>query len=118
MQLLEEAANGHPAHVLVAQEDHVFNPNTLTWLGETRHDQFTFEDPQALTGDPTDLAAYDFAIYMPAAQVQQRNSEPRLLILNQSTATTVFAEQLFTIFGHSRKKIALGDGTNVWVLQR
>jgi hypothetical protein len=118
MRQLEALASGHPARVLVAQEDHVFNPNTLTWLGETRQDQFTFEDPQSLTGDPAELAGYDFAIYMPAAQVEQRNGEPRLLILNQSSATTGYGDKLFTIFSQGQHRIVLGDGTTVWVLQR
>jgi 4-amino-4-deoxy-L-arabinose transferase-like glycosyltransferase len=118
MKQLETAADGRPARVLVAQEDHVFNPNTLTWLGETRQDRYTFEDPQALTGDPAELAGYDFAIYMPAAEVQRRNGEPRLLILNQSSATTAYADQLFAIFSGGKHRVVLGDGTTVWVLQR
>ena len=118
LRQLESLAGKQPARVLVAEEDHVFNPNTLSWLGQARQDQFTFEDPQGLTGDPAELGAYDLAVYMPATQVEQRNQEPRLLILNQGTATTVFANQLFTIFSRSQRRIALGDGTIVWVLQR
>lgn len=117
MRALEAAARGRPARVLVAQEDRVFNINTLTWLAATRHDRFTFDRPNLLTGDPGELNAYDLAVYVSAPEVAQRNPDRRLQILNQKTATSVFGDQLFTLFGRGRREVATA-GATVWVLQR
>jgi hypothetical protein len=117
MNELEALTHGATARVLVAESDHVFNVNTLTWLATVRQDHFTFASPRGLTGDPAELSSYDLAIYLPASAVQQRDGTPRSHILNTTMATTVFGDQLFHIFGGSRHKVAL-DRTAVWILQR
>jgi hypothetical protein len=118
MRELESEANGRQADVLVAQADYIFNPNTLGWLGASRQDHFRFIDPGVLQGNTSELDNFEFAVYLPAADVDRRDSAPRLLILNQTTATTVYGDQLLKIFGRSRHQIALFDGSTVWVLQR
>jgi 4-amino-4-deoxy-L-arabinose transferase-like glycosyltransferase len=118
MRELEAVAHGRQVRVLVAQEDHVFNPNTLNWLAERRQDRLTFDHPNVLTGDSSELAGYDLAIYLPANEVAQRNGELRLDILNQQAATTVYGDQLFQVFGRSRHKVVVYGGDIAWVLER
>jgi hypothetical protein len=123
MQQLETIAQGRPMKVLVAEEDHVFNKFTLLWVAAVRHDQFSFNHPMVLSGDPAELNSYAAAIYLPAAEVDQRNADPRVQIqrihiLNEEVATTVYGDQLFQIFGGGRYEVVLGDGTIVWVLVR
>ena len=118
MQELEALAHGRPAKVLIAQEDHSFNWNTLTWLAATRHDQLSFYRPDLAGGNPSELASYDLAVYLPAKSVVQRNPDLRASILNGRTATAVYGDQLFSIFALSKHEVALGDGTTVWVLQQ
>lgn len=113
---LEALTNGHADRVLIAQEDRVFNGTTLTWLAAVRGDSFTF-GPAALTGDPTQLDDYDFAIYLPASVVSERNQDPRLQLLNERTASTIFGDQLFDIFARSRHGVSIQYGT-AWILQR
>jgi hypothetical protein len=117
MQELEAAANGRPARVLVAEEDHVFNINTLKWLAELRHDPFTFPFADVMSGDPTELDSYQYAIYVPVSVVNQRNPDNRLSLLNQSTATGVYGDQLFAIFAGGRKAVPIHGG-RAWILAR
>jgi 4-amino-4-deoxy-L-arabinose transferase-like glycosyltransferase len=118
MRQLEAMTGGRPAHVLLAQDDHVFNINTLKWLAAIRNDDMTFDLPSGLTGDPSELSGYDIALVMPSSAVVQRNPGLRLQILNATTPSAVYGNQLFAIFGRSKHDVRLDGGFDIWVLQR
>ncbi len=118
MAALESVAKARPLRVMIAQDDHTTNLNTLRWLSATRHDDFTFELPPVVVADPAQLSTYDVALYIPSAEVVRRNNTARADILNAETPSTVFGAQLFTIFAHARHEVRLPGGTTAWVLER